>query len=558
MSRILSVSVSIVVFVLTAVAQTGGKVDRLSQSEVEKWREDLHYMAQEMPKRHKNLFHTMTREEFMSAVRNLDRRIPNLSRDEVIVGVARIVAIVHDGHTGVRGLLYGSQIGFQYYPIGLYLFQDGLFVYAADPQYAGLVGGRVIAIGNHTTEQAIDKVKSLVFRDNEMTIKERVPLLLTTPEVLHAVGITDKTGTTSFVVKQRDKQVRVDVKPVKGPRPSNDNWALGQRFSRLPEWIDVRDTALAATPLWLKQPEDYFWFQYLEDSRTLYLQYNDVANKADETVADFAKRVFAFVDAHPIDRFVIDLRWNTGGNNYLNKPLLLGIIKSPKIDQRGKLFAIIGRRTFSAAQNLVNDLQKYTNVLFVGEPTASNPNFYGDATTIVLPNSAINVGVSTLWWQDLDPRITRSWTAPDIAVEIASEDYKSNNDPAMKLILNYVPKPDITDLLMQALSVDQLADAIKLYRSFKTERINAYVDTEARMNNLGYRLIRMKRFEQAIEIFRLNVESYPESSNAYDSLAEAYMLNGNKELAIKNYEISLRLNSRNSSAAEMLRKLKAR
>jgi tetratricopeptide (TPR) repeat protein len=166
--------------------------------------------------------------------------------------------------------------------------------------------------------------------------------------------------------------------------------------------------------------------------------------------------------------------------------------------------------------------------------------------------------VSTLWWQDLDPRITRSWTAPDIAVEIASEDYKSNNDPAMKLILNYVPKPDITDLLMQALSVDQLADAIKLYRSFKTERINAYVDTEARMNNLGYRLIRMKRFEQAIEIFRLNVESYPESSNAYDSLAEAYMLNGNKELAIKNYEISLRLNSRNSSAAEMLRKLKAR
>jgi tetratricopeptide (TPR) repeat protein len=558
MYRILSISVSLLLFFVTAFAQSDGKPARLSQTEVEKWRQDLRYMADEMPKRHKNLFHTMTREEFTSAVRDLDRRIPNLSRDEVIVGITRIVAMVHDGHTGVRGLLYGAQIGFHYYPLGLYLFQDGLFVYAADPQYAGVVGGRVIKIGNHTTEQAIAELKSLVFRDNEMTIKERVPLLLTTPEILHAVGIIENIDTASFVVKQRDKQVRVEVKPVKGPRPSNDNWALGQRFSRLPGWIDVRDTAPVATPLWLKQPENYFWFQYLEDSRTIYVQYNDVANKADETVADFAKRLFAFVDAHPVDRFVIDLRWNTGGNNYLNKPLLLGIIKSPKVDQRGKLFAIIGRRTFSAAQNFVNDLQNYTNVLFVGEPTASNPNFYGDATTIVLPNSAINVGVSTLWWQDLDPRITRPWTGPEIAVELASEDYKSNNDPAMKLILNYVPKPEITESLMQALSADQLADAIKLYRNFKTDPINAYVDTEARMNNLGYRLIRMKRLDQAIEIFRLNVGSYPQSANAYDSLAEAYMLNGNKELAIKNYGISLRLNPRNSSAAETLRKLKAK
>ncbi len=63
------------------------------------------------------------------------------------------------------------------------------------------------------------------------------------------------------------------------------------------------------------------------------------------------------------------------------------------------------------------------------------------------------------------------------------------------------------------------------------------------MNNLGYRLVGMKRLEHAIEIFKLNVESYPQSANAYDSLAETYMMNGNKELAIKNYERSLRVES---------------
>jgi hypothetical protein len=311
-----------------------------------------------------------------------------------------------------------------------------------------------------------------------------------------------------------------------------------------------------ATPLWLKSPENYFRFEYLEDSRTVYVQYNEVANKTDETVADFTKRLFAFVDAHPVDRFVLDLRWNTGGNNYLNKPLLLGIIKSNKIDQRGKLFTIIGRRTFSAAQNLVNDLENYTNTLFVGEPTAGNPNFYGDPTSIMLPNSEITVRVSTLWWQDLDSRDTRKWTGPHIAIELSSEDYFTNNDPAMKTISGYIPKKELTEMLMETLSKNDVVAAIRLYRAFKSDSVNAYVNTENSINSLGYRLMEMNCLNQAIEIFKLNVESYPQSANAYDSLGEAYMKNSNKNLAIKNYEKSLELNPLSTNAIEALKILR--
>jgi tetratricopeptide (TPR) repeat protein len=360
-----------------------------------------------------------------------------------------------------------------------------------------------------------------------------------------------------FVIERQGKQETIELKPVNAQRLSNDNWALGQRFSKLPNWIDARNTSLP-TPLWLKSPENYFWFEYVEDSRTVYVQYNEVANKTDESVADFSKRLFAFVDTHPVDRFVLDLRWNTGGNNYLNKPLLLGIIKSNKIDQRGKLFTIIGRRTFSAAQNLVNDLEKYTNTLFVGEPTAGNPNFYGDAARIELPNSGIVVRASTLWWQDLDSRDTRKWTGPHIAIELTSEDYRTDSDPVMKTILSYIPKKELTEMLMETLTANDVVSAVKLYRAFKADSTNAYVNTESSMNNLGYRLVGMKRLEHAIEIFKLNVESYPQSANAYDSLAETYMMNGNKELAIKNYERSLELNPANSNAVEMLRKLKAK
>jgi tetratricopeptide (TPR) repeat protein len=66
----------------------------------------------------------------------------------------------------------------------------------------------------------------------------------------------------------------------------------------------------------------------------------------------------------------------------------------------------------------------------------------------------------------------------------------------------------------------------------------------------------MKKIKETIEIFKLNVEVYPQSYNVYDSLAEAYMINGEKELAIKNYEKSLELNPKNTNAIEMLKKLK--
>jgi acetyl esterase/lipase/G:T/U-mismatch repair DNA glycosylase len=80
---------------------------------------------------------------------------------------------------------------------------------------------------------------------------------------------------------------------------------------------------------------------------------------------------------------------------------------------------------------------------------------------------------------------------------------------------------------------------------------------EATLNNLGYRLIQKSRIKDAVEIFRLNREAYPQSSNTYDSLAESYMLGGDKELAIENYRKSLELNPKNTNAVPMLERLGA-
>jgi hypothetical protein len=227
----------------------------------EKWRADLRYLAVEMPKRHKDLFHSMTREHFDTAVQALDKRIPSLTRDQIIVELQRIVAMIRDGHTRIQDFPFGPKIGFHAYPIYLYRYKDGLFVQAADRAYADAVGARVIKIGNSTTEQAWNKVTDLVCRDgdNEMSIKAIAPVLLMTPEVLHALGIVDDPENAPLVVDQKGQRRTIVLKPGADPFLANH----GPTWRKPTAWVDARDTATAPTPLWLKDQQNFFWFEYL-------------------------------------------------------------------------------------------------------------------------------------------------------------------------------------------------------------------------------------------------------------------------------------------------------
>src|SRR4030095_1030829 len=82
-----------------------------------------------------------------------------------------------------------------------------------------------------------------------------------------------------------------------------------------------------------------------------------------------------------------------------------------------------------------------------------------------------------------------------------------------------------------------------------------YNFSEAELNQLGYQLLRTGKPREAIEIFKLNVEAYPQSFNTYDSLAEAYVAVNDRELAKQNYKKSLELNPNNTNAVAVLKTL---
>jgi hypothetical protein len=111
-----------------------------------------------------------------------------------------------------------------------------------------------------------------------------------------------------------------------------------------------------------------------------------------------------------------------------------------------------------------------------------------------------------------------------------------------------------TEFLKKEMKQTSMKDALRMLRQQLRVRSKIYYD-ENLLNAFGYELLRSDNMPEAIEIFKLNVELYPESSNVYDSLGEAYMKSGESELAIQNYKKSLGINPENSNAREMLRKL---
>ena len=98
--------------------------------------------------------------------------------------------------------------------------------------------------------------------------------------------------------------------------------------------------------------------------------------------------------------------------------------------------------------------------------------------------------------------------------------------------------------------------ALQEYQYLKKASPPLHELNENSLNQLGYELLSAGKTDDAIEVFKLNVEAYPKASNPYDSLGEAYMKAGKKDLAIQNYSKSVELNPENQNGVEMLKKLK--
>jgi hypothetical protein len=369
------------------------------------WRADLAQLASEISSHHPGAFAHLKEADWRKAVDDLDARISGFDDAHIEVGLLHLVAMIGDSHTR----LYLPRT--QTYPVDLLWFDDGVFVGGTDPSNGWAIGKRVTAIGGRSIDDAMATLGALVPHDNDAHLRDEMPAMLTDPTALAGTDLVLGDAVT-YVLEDGKGTRELTVSPAAGGVPLAPPKPL---------------------PLHLQGPTQLaYWNKYVDDQKLLYFQYNRCADdQRAGTFADFAAKTLAFADQHPVDRFVIDLRRNDGGDSRIIEPLVDGLASRPAL--AGRVFVLIGRTTFSSAVLNAIELKKRLGATLVGTPTGGSPNGYGEIKMFELANSHLQGQYSTKLFSD---DLYRGDTVtPDVPVHVISADWFGGRDPAMDAVL---------------------------------------------------------------------------------------------------------------------------
>jgi hypothetical protein len=377
----------------------------------EQWRQDLKYLAKELERRHKNVFHTVSREAFERAVAELDAALSSLQEPEIIVRLQQIIAMVGDAHTSFSTFPPKT---FRRYPITLAWFGGDLRVTRTIGACRRALGARVLKIGEFNIADVNNKVSRLVPQENEYWVRFVGPGYITSPEVLFTLKILPGI-----------ERGRWTFEDAGGNEFSTEISAVPQEDKL--EWLST----MKEVPLFRQRQGEQFWFTELTGSQTIYVNLRGYPQT--DSFKSIADDLLKLVEASSPKRIIVDVRQNTGGDFYKGRYLLRGLQKYHPFNTRGSVYVITGRATQSAAVVNALDFRKELNAILVGEPTGGRPNGYSETGEFRLPNSNLEVQYSSRYYkfQDMDTPAVM----PDKTIAPTWESYPSGRDLVMEWIL---------------------------------------------------------------------------------------------------------------------------
>lgn len=378
---------------------------------VSDWQEDIDALLKELPARHKNAFFKCTKEQFAGAGAELRAKVPELKDHEVAVGLMKLAAMIGDAHTGISHRELTPP--FHAFPLAMYVFSDGPVVIGASARHADLIGCTLVKFAGVPWEEAFKKVAATSAYENEATFMDKGPRLVIVPEIAQAVGLIPAPDKVTITVRDVAGQERaVDLEPL----------AAGERTAGRP----ATDAEL---PLYRRKNAHRNWFQVLPEHKALYFRYDTCGDEPDQSVSKLTQAALKAIDDEGLERVVVDLRNNGGGNSGLLVPFIGGLKARPTVAVR----ALIGRYTFSSAHMNAMGLKNSVGAVLLGEPTGQKPNAYGEVKSFTLPKSGITVRYSTKFWKTEEG--DRPSLEPDQLVKLSSADFFALKDPVLEAAL---------------------------------------------------------------------------------------------------------------------------
>ncbi len=384
-----------------------------SEDRNEKFIADIEFLKKELPKKHKNLFFSKSKEEFNDEIDSLINNVSRYSDEEINGELAKIIVSINDSHTNVD--IMGSLA----YPLSFFQFGDDIYLVDGDSEYKEYWGKKLVSINGYSIENLKEKLEPFISKDNEAISKNQFSVLLKCAEVLKLSGIVKEDNAT-FTFEGLSN-ANVMIKPV-----------------TMEEYMNIRTLSSDEEfknrfPISKQNSNDNYWFKYIEEENTVYVKYNSCMEMKEYSFSDFTKDVFNVIDTKNATKLVVDLRDNGGGNSRIFEVFLDEIKKRENTNKVGNLYAIIGRRTFSSAVLNAMSLRNETNATLIGEPTGGKPNHFGEVKTIHLSNINIDVNYSSNYFKTSDEDTDSIY--PNVEINLNAESFFNGQDDFLDYVI---------------------------------------------------------------------------------------------------------------------------
>ncbi|HEY3370949.1 MAG TPA: S41 family peptidase [Prolixibacteraceae bacterium] len=383
------------------------------------WDADLNFLKVELPKNHINLYHLKSEKDFFDGIDQISKEKNQLSNLEIAIQLQQLIASFGDSHTmvGWGQFLDNNKI----LPLNLMWFKDGLYVMNSTEENQSILGDKILKINGQPLAVIADSLKSLMTVDNNAVIKNSLPGLIRYAQVLQHFGFI-KTDTIDLLLENQSGEVlNYVLKPGVLTRQN--------RKSFVPDSI----------ALCYKNGKSLFVDSILRKDNAYYIQYN-LCNSREfppqgfkgnpellPSFNDFKKKVIENINSHDFDKFIFDIRFNGGGNSAPGTELIRELSAIKSINQKGKIYVVIGGQTFSSAIINAMDFKNMTAAIFVGEETSGKPNHFGEIKQLGLPGSGLKIYYSTKYFHDSAQDLKT--ITPDQIIEPSFKDFKNGTDP---------------------------------------------------------------------------------------------------------------------------------
>lgn len=371
------------------------------------WDEDISFFATTLKSEHYELFSKISEEEFNHDIEQLRLLTSTLSDAEINIELLLILSKIGDSHTNISSNKY-----FDILPFKFEWLLDGFLLTHVSSEHEDHLGQKILKINNIDILSIANTFRSVVTYENEYCFKEFLVYYMRIPQIYNYLDYGYSESTISLTLENGSTIV---IEPSSEP--------MSSLYSTI------------SLPLYLSNTSNYYWSKVLSDYDMLYIQYNRAKENSNQSFESFTSQVVSTIDNNEeIQKVVLDLRLNSGGNSLIARPLIEKL-KTYVDDDRlsnENIYLIIGRKTFSSGVLNAIELQNAIDPIIIGEPSGGKPNHYGEVKTFILPNSHLKIRYSTKYfnWYPGDPPSL----LPEIVIEQSSESLLSGEDPVMDFI----------------------------------------------------------------------------------------------------------------------------